>query len=598
MIGTVLGNYKITDKIGEGGMGAVFRGLDEMLEREVAIKMLRPELARQPDVVERFRSEAVTLAKLNHPNIATLYSFLRHGDDYFMVMEYVRGNTLEAIIRNFGAISYERAIPLFCQALEGIDHAHKQGIVHRDIKPANVMVLETGSVKVMDFGIARMLGSARLTRQGNVVGTIEYMSPEQIKGEETDARSDIYSLGMLLYEMLTGRLPFESTSEYELMRFQVEEAPPPPTTHSANIPPQIEQAIMRALAKKRDARYQTAGEFRAVLLRTLVASTSQFGTASTGNYAAPATRIVTTDERAAKLSADRAAAIPPNTGEKVADSRTPSMETRVDRALQTPAIQPPTGEVETTRVLGVANAPGEKEALPATQVFGGKVEANLAPPATQVVSFNPPAKPLENQAVQKFQAVEPQAVAANVTAATGSKSNWKMFAGVGVIILALVGASAAFFLKRNNATPQSPAVEQAPTETVGEPANSEQPPTNTEVENQTPTNSDGTLEGEENANSNSSKQAKQKKADKTEQPAEGTDEAKTEEPAQPTTQPQQQPATTTQQPKQEPTTTVAKEPEKKEEKKEEKKKGGIGGFFKKIFGGGDKKKEEKKPPQN
>src|SRR5689334_22037500 len=143
MIGSVVGNYKIIEQIGEGGMGTVFKGVDTMLEREVAIKMLRPELARQPEVLERFRTEAVTLAKLNHPNIATLYSFLRHEDDYFMVMEFVRGNTLETSIQNFGAIPYERAIPLFCQALEGIDHAHKQGIVHRDIKPANVMVLES-----------------------------------------------------------------------------------------------------------------------------------------------------------------------------------------------------------------------------------------------------------------------------------------------------------------------------------------------------------------------------------------------------------------------------------------------------------------------
>lgn len=267
--GNVVGNYKVIDKIGEGGMGAVFKGIDLMLEREVAIKMLRPELASQPEVVERFRSEAVTLARLNHPNIATLYSFLRQGEDFFMVMEFVRGETLDSLIRRSGAMSCHHAITLFCQALEGIDHAHRMGIVHRDIKPANMMLTEMGTLKVMDFGIARVLGTSRMTKQGNIVGTIEYMSPEQVRGQETDARSDIYSLGILLYEMLTGRVPFSSDSEYDLMKMQIEDAPPPPRVFSNQIPQLVEQAIMRALAKRSEARFQGAGEFRDVLLSAI-----------------------------------------------------------------------------------------------------------------------------------------------------------------------------------------------------------------------------------------------------------------------------------------------------------------------------------------
>jgi serine/threonine protein kinase len=265
MIGHLVGNYKVTDKIGEGGMGSVFRGIDIMLEREVAIKMLRPELSRQPHVVERFRSEAVTLAKLNHPNIATLYSFLRQGEDFFMVMEFVRGETLESLIGKLGAMPFGRAVALFCQALEGIDHAHKMGIVHRDIKPANMMLTETGSIKVMDFGIARVLGTDRMTKTGHLIGTVEYMSPEQVRGEETDARSDIYSLGILLYEMLTGRVPFNSTSEYEIMRSHIEAAPTPPRTFVPQLPVIVEQAIMRALAKKPEARQRSANEFRMML---------------------------------------------------------------------------------------------------------------------------------------------------------------------------------------------------------------------------------------------------------------------------------------------------------------------------------------------
>ena len=266
MIGNVVGSYKITEKIGEGGMGAVFKGIDLMLEREVAIKMLRPELACQPQVVERFRSEAVTLAKLNHPNIATLFSFLRQGEDFFMVMEFVRGETLDSLIRRSGAMPCDKAIALFCQALEGIEHAHRMGIIHRDIKPANMMLTETGTLKVMDFGIARVLGTSRMTKQGNIVGTIEYMSPEQVRGQETDARSDIYSLGILLYEMLTGRVPFSSDSEYDLMQMQIEKAPDPPRFFSTQIPPFVEQAIMRSLAKRAEARFQGAAEFRNALL--------------------------------------------------------------------------------------------------------------------------------------------------------------------------------------------------------------------------------------------------------------------------------------------------------------------------------------------
>lgn len=266
MIGRVIGNYKIESKLGEGGMGAVYKGVDTMLDREVAIKALRPELASQTSVVERFRSEAVTLAKLHHPNIATLYSLFRQTDELYMVLEYVRGETLDSILQRRGALSSNEVIPVFCQILDGIDHAHELGIVHRDIKPANMMLTEKGTLKVLDFGIARLLGTNRMTRAGNVIGTLEYMPPEQVKGQETDARSDIYSLGMMLYEVLTGRAPFESENEFELMKLQTEAMPAPPRALNASIPAEVESAIMRAIQKSPDARFQTAGEFREALL--------------------------------------------------------------------------------------------------------------------------------------------------------------------------------------------------------------------------------------------------------------------------------------------------------------------------------------------
>lgn len=266
MIGSRLGNYRITEKIDSGGMGEVFKGVDLMLEREVAIKMLRPELACQPQVVERFRQEAMTLARLNHPHIATLYSFLRDGDDYFMVMEYVAGLTVAEIIRRQGAMPLSAAILLILQALDGLGHAHSLGIIHRDIKTSNLMVSTAGALKLMDFGIARVLGSARLTREGRLIGTLEYMSPEQIRGQETDARSDLYSLGILLYEILSGRVPFQSGSDYELMRSQVEVAPPPPRQFAPHIPESVERIILRALAKEPEDRFQSAAEFREAIL--------------------------------------------------------------------------------------------------------------------------------------------------------------------------------------------------------------------------------------------------------------------------------------------------------------------------------------------
>ncbi len=266
MIGKIIGNYKIEQKLGEGGMGAVYKGVDTMLDREVAIKALRPELASQTAIVERFRSEAVTLAKLNHPNVATLFSMFRHGEELYMVLEFVRGETLDTILRRRGALPAEEVVPVFCQILDGINHAHEYGIIHRDIKPANMMLTEKGTLKVLDFGIARLLGSTRMTRAGNIIGTLEYMAPEQVKGQETDARSDIYALGMMLYEMLTGKTPFDTENEFELMKLQTEQMPVAPRQINSQIPESVEAAIMQAIAKNPDERFQTAGEFRDFLL--------------------------------------------------------------------------------------------------------------------------------------------------------------------------------------------------------------------------------------------------------------------------------------------------------------------------------------------
>ncbi|MEM6337811.1 MAG: serine/threonine-protein kinase, partial [Bacteroidota bacterium] len=267
MIGQRIGSYDVVRFIGEGGMGTVFQGVDAMLDREVAIKALRPELASQENVAARFRSEAVTLARLNHPNVALLYSFLQEPNGHlYMVMEFVRGETLEDLLRRVGPLEPAQAVEVMAQILDGVGHAHEAGIIHRDLKPANAMLTETGRVKVMDFGIARALGSARMTRAGRLIGTLEYMAPEQVQGKEATPATDVYALGIVLYELLTGRVPFESQSDFTLMQAQIQEAPAPPRVFRPGMPDALEAVILKALEKDPAARFASADEFRDALL--------------------------------------------------------------------------------------------------------------------------------------------------------------------------------------------------------------------------------------------------------------------------------------------------------------------------------------------
>jgi len=266
MLGRVVGSYRIVEKIGEGGMGAVYRAVDEMLDREVAVKAIRPELAREPQIVERFRAEAKILAKVNHPAIATIYSFFHDGGELFLAMEYVRGRTLGDVLAAGGALPWQRAVALLASALEGIEQAHRAGIVHRDLKPDNLMLTDAGALKVMDFGIARVTGSGHMTRTGLLLGTLRYVAPEQIRGEEVDRRTDVYALGAVLYQMLTGRVPFDGPTDFAILKAQLEDPPPPPSAIVPGLPEWLDRAVVKALEKEPAARFQTVAEMRAFLL--------------------------------------------------------------------------------------------------------------------------------------------------------------------------------------------------------------------------------------------------------------------------------------------------------------------------------------------
>ncbi|HSN89363.1 MAG TPA: serine/threonine-protein kinase [Thermoanaerobaculia bacterium] len=268
MIGRIVGsNYRIVEKIGEGGMGAVYRAVDQMLERDVALKAIRPELSREPEIIERFRAEARTLARITHPAIATIYSFFYESEELFLAMEFVRGRPLSRVLAHDGPIAWDRAVALLATAMDGIQVAHDAGIVHRDLKPENLMVTEAGTLKVMDFGIARVMGSGHLTRTGLLVGTLRYMSPEQIRGEEVDGRTDVYALGAVLFEMLTGRPPFEGSSDWAILRAQIEDTPRPPSDQIPRLPWWIDRAVLKALAKEPAERFQTVEEMRRTLIR-------------------------------------------------------------------------------------------------------------------------------------------------------------------------------------------------------------------------------------------------------------------------------------------------------------------------------------------
>jgi eukaryotic-like serine/threonine-protein kinase len=259
--------YEIQRGIARGGMAEVYLARDQLLDRPVAVKVLFAEYARDPSFVERFRREAQSAANLSHPNIVAIYDWGQERGTYFIVMEYVRGRSLRDVVQVNGPFSPRRTAEIGGEIAGALEFAHRNGVVHRDVKPGNVLLTADGDVKVTDFGIARAGTSESLTQTGAVMGTATYFSPEQAQGHPVDGRSDVYSLGVVLYEMVTGEPPFVGESPVAVAYKHVREQPPPPSSRAPDLPPDLEQIILTAMAKDADSRYQTADELRTDLLR-------------------------------------------------------------------------------------------------------------------------------------------------------------------------------------------------------------------------------------------------------------------------------------------------------------------------------------------
>ena len=260
-----IGSFEIREILGKGGMGTVYRAMDLSLNREVALKVINPELSGNINLMKRFQNEALAMARLSHPNIAIIYNFSSDGNLHYIVMEYIRGKNLSQIIKEEGPLPWNQAFPLFHQILMAIDYAHGEGIIHRDIKPSNFIVQPNGMVKVTDFGIAKVFGGEELTRAGVTLGTSRYMSPEQIQAQSIGPFSDIYSLGITLYEILTGRVPFPGNSDFESQRGHLELLPPPPRQFISNLSQEIETAILKSIEKKPERRFASVRHFSEAL---------------------------------------------------------------------------------------------------------------------------------------------------------------------------------------------------------------------------------------------------------------------------------------------------------------------------------------------
>ena len=297
MIGEKIHSYEISEHLGKGGMGNVFKATDTMLGRDVALKMLHPQLTMEAQFLDRFKKEARVLAQLLHPNIAVIYNFIEQGGNHFMVMEYVEGTNLDDLLKKHKTLPPQFVVPVFIQVLEGLKHAHRKNIFHRDIKPANIMLTPDDTVKLMDFGIAKVAGEQKMTQVNKIVGTVEFMAPELLQGKDASAASDIYAAGVTLYELICGKLPFEADTDFNLMQAIMKDKITQPVKTNAAIPKALSDIVMKALEKNPAARFADAAAFQQALIaafpnyRNINLASLNVSPAYAGQPASPATRV-------------------------------------------------------------------------------------------------------------------------------------------------------------------------------------------------------------------------------------------------------------------------------------------------------------------
>jgi hypothetical protein len=301
-VGSTIGDYQVLEILGAGGMGKVYKVRNVISDRIEAMKVLLPDLAQEPELADRFLREIKVQASLEHPNIAALHTAVRAGNQLLMLIEYVEGMTLEQKLAR-GPLPAAEAADYIRQVLAALEYAHGRGVVHRDIKPANMMLTPGGVVKLMDFGIAKSAVDRRLTMTGTTMGSLYYMSPEQIQGATTlDARSDLYSVGVSLYELVTGKRPFDGDSQFAIMSAHLEKTPVPPVEIDSRLPSMLNDVIMMSVLKDPNARFQTAAAFRNALGSVAVAEPPPTMTMP-ANQAAAAPAVAAAQPAAAALQA-------------------------------------------------------------------------------------------------------------------------------------------------------------------------------------------------------------------------------------------------------------------------------------------------------
>src|SRR5260221_9950069 len=287
LTGTTLGKYQIIERLGRGGMADVYRAFQPLLERYVAVKVMHTNLTEDEDFITRFKREAQIVGSLRHPNIVQVIDFDIQDGECFMVMEYVQGDPLKAMLKRRGALQMGESLDIAAKLADSLAYAHSKGLILRDIKPANVLMDKNGSPILSDFGIARLSDVSGLTSTGMTVGTPSYMSPEAGRGEQVDERADIYSLGIVLYEMLTGTVPYDADTPYAVIMKHINDPLPIPRQFNPALPEAVERLVLKALAKNKEDRFQTATEFKTALENAKQAALSHMQT-HTGKATAPA----------------------------------------------------------------------------------------------------------------------------------------------------------------------------------------------------------------------------------------------------------------------------------------------------------------------